>query len=121
MAKSDPIQFAKEVARIVTDSKAEDVVVLDLRSMSSVTDVVVICSGTSERQMRAAADHVVEYGKKVGQRPFGFCGYDTGAWIIVDFVDVVLHVFAKPYREYYDLELLWGDAPQVDWSRSESA
>ncbi len=94
---------------------------MDLRGLSHVMDYVVICTGTSDRQMRAVADRSVEYGRQIGQRPFGFCGYDSASWIVVDFIDVVVHVFAKPYRLYYDLELLWGHAPQLEWTRSESA
>jgi len=121
MADGDPRSFAIELSRIVTDHKSEDALILDLRGLKSVTDFVVICTGTSDRQMRAVADHVVEYGRKVGEKPYGFCGYESAAWIVIDFVNVVVHVFAKPFRDYYDLELLWGDAPRIDWARSESA
>ncbi len=114
-------QFAIEIARFAHDYKSEDVIALDMRGISPVTDFTVICTGTSERQMRAVADRIIEYGKKVGERPYGVCGYESATWIIIDYVDVVFHVFAEPQREYYDLELLWGDAPRVDWARSESA
>ncbi len=114
-------QFAIELARIAHDSKSEDVVALDLRGISTVTDYTVICTGTSERQIRAVADTVIEYGKKVGERPYGFCGYENAVWVVVDYVDVVFHIFSKPSREYYDLELLWGDAARLEWARSESA
>jgi ribosome-associated protein len=110
-----------ELARISHDNKSEDVAVLDLRGISSVTDFVVIATGTSDRQGRAVADRVIEYGKKMGERPFGFSGYESAAWILLDYVDVVFHIFGRAYREYYDLELLWGDAPRVKWTRSESA
>ena len=115
------LQFAIELARIAHDNKSENVVGLDLRGISQVTDFVLICTGTSERQMRAVAEQAIEYGKKVGERPYGVAGFDAAAWILLDYVDVVLHVFAKTYRDYYDLELLWGDAPRIDWARSESA
>ena len=115
------MQFAIEIARLANDLKAVAVVALDLRGITSFTDFTVIATGTSDRQMRALADAVIEYGRKVGEKPFGINGYENAAWVIVDFVDVVLHVFAKPYREYYDLELLWGDAPRLEWVRSESA
>jgi len=114
-------QFAIEVARIAHELKAEDVVALDLRGISSVTDFTVICTGTSDRQMRATADRVIEYARKIGERPYGFCGYEGSVWIVADFVDVVLHIFGRPYRAYYDLELLWGDAPRLEWARSASA
>ena len=94
---------------------------LDLRGISPVTDFTVICTGTSDRQMRAVADRVLECGKEIGERPFGQSGYEGATWIVIDYVDVVFHVFAKPHREYYDLELLWGDAPRIQWARQESA
>jgi ribosome-associated protein len=115
------LQFAIELARIAHDNKSEKVIALDLRKISPVTDFVVISTGTSDRQMRAVADLAVAYGRKVGERPYGFAGYEAGAWILIDFVDVVFHLFARAYREYYDLELLWGDAPRIEWTRSESA
>jgi ribosome-associated protein len=117
----DSLPFAVEVARIVYDNKSEDVIALDLRGISPVTDFVVIATGTSDRQTRAVADRVIEYGKKVGNPLFGSAGYESAAWILLDYVDVVLHLFAAPYREYYDLELLWGDAPRIQWMRSETA
>lgn len=121
MASLDSGQFAVELARIAADHKADDVVALDLRGRSSVTDYCVICTGTSDRQMRAVAEHMIEYGRKVGEKPFGVDGYDAATWILIDFIDVVVHVFGVPQREYYDLELLWGDAPRLEWKRSETA
>lgn len=121
MSNREARQFAIELARIAHDNKSEDVVALDLRGISPVTDFVVICTGTSERQMRTVADRIGEYGRKVGERPYGVSGLEGGVWILLDYVDVVVHVFAGAYRSYYDLELLWGDAPRVQWARSESA
>lgn len=121
MPQGSASQFAIELARIASDLKGDDLVVFDLRGLSSVTDFTVICTCASPRQMRGVADQVLEYGRKVGEKPFGLCGYDLDSWLIVDFVDVVLHIFTRSYREYYDLELLWGDAPKLDWARSETA
>ena len=121
MPNKDPLQLAIELARIAHENKSEDVIALDLRGISPVTDFVVVATGTSDRQMRAVADRVTEYGKKVGEQLYGSSGYESAAWILLDYVDVVLHLFAASYREYYDLELLWGDAPRVEWARSESA
>ena len=118
---TDACQFATELARIAHDNKAEEVIVLDLRGISPVTDFTVITTGTSDRQMRAVADQGIEYAAKLGERPYGLSGYEGAAWILIDFVDVVFHIFAKPYRAYYDLELLWGDAPRIEWARCESA
>lgn len=121
MLNGNALQFAIELARLAEDHKVEDLIALDLRGLSSVTDFVIIGTGTSDRQMRAVADRLIEYGKKLGQTPLGVSGRENAAWILVDFVDVVFHVFAPPYREYYDLELLWGDAPRLAWGRGESA
>lgn len=121
MANPGALQFAIELARIAHDNKSENVVALDLRGISSVTDFVLICTGTSDRQIRAVADLAIEYGKKVGERPYGVAGLQNGTWVLLDYVDVVFHIFAPGYREYYDLELLWGDAPRIEWTRSESA
>jgi len=101
--------------------KSTDVLAMDLRGISPITDMTVIATGTSDRQMRAVADALLEYGKKVGRRPMGFAGRESAVWIVIDFVDVVFHIFARPYRDYYDLELLWGDAPKIEWAKSESA
>jgi ribosome-associated protein len=115
MARIDPQQFTIDIARLTADFKCDNVVALDLRQISTVTDYTVICTGTSERQIRGVADRVLEFGKSVGDRPFGFCGYDSARWVVVDFVNVVLHIFTPAYRSYYDLELLWGDAPRLEW------
>lgn len=121
MGSRGGLQFAIEIARIAHDLKSENVIAFDLRGISSVTDFTIIGTGTSDRQIRGVADAVMEYGRKVGEKPFGFCGQENAAWVIVDYVDVVLHLFARAYRDYYDLELLWGDAPRIEWARSETA
>jgi ribosome-associated protein len=114
-------QLAIELAREASDNKCEDVTVMDLRGRSPVTDFFVVCSGTSDRQMRSAADAVKAHAKKIGVPPYGVSGVRSPNWILVDFVDVVVHVFSPDQRKYYDLELLWGDAPRLEWARSASA
>lgn len=114
-------QFAVEAARVADAHRAEDIVVMDLRGLSAVTDFFVICTGTSDRQMRTVADRIREHGQRVGQRPFGVAGVENAQWILLDYVDVVIHIFDRERRDYYDLELLWGDAPRLNWTRSESA
>ncbi len=121
MPEHDARQFAIQTARLAAEHQAGDVVILDVRGISPVTDYYVIGSGTSERQMRAVFDAIREYARTINERPFGLAGYDTATWMLLDYVDVVIHLFAPKYREYYDLELLWGDAPRVEWSRSASA
>jgi len=119
--KITPTQLAIELARIADGDRCEDIVVLDLRGLSPVTDFFVVASGTSDRQMRTAAEHIVEYGKRIGDRHYGIAGMDTANWILVDYVHVVVHIFTPQHREYYDLELLWGDAPRIEWQSPASA
>ncbi len=115
------IDFARELARIADENHCDDVVVLDLRGLSSVADFFIIATGTSDRQMRAVVDQMEHYGKRIGQRRYGLSGYDSPSWVLADYVDVVVHLFDPSKRAYYDLELLWGDAPRVEWRRSVSA
>ena len=121
MAEQDARQFAIAAARIAGDHQSEEVIVLDVRGISPVTDYFVIGSGTSDRQMRAVFDAIRDYGAQINDQPIGLAGYDTATWMLLDYVDVVIHLFAPKYREYYDLELLWGDAPRVDWSLPQNA
>jgi ribosome-associated protein len=117
------LDLAIEAARTADDGKAEDIAILDLRGLSPVADFFVIATGTSDRQLRAIADHIQDYVRKsTGEKAFGVSGYESATWILVDFVNVVVHLFDPPRRDYYDLELLWGDAPRVEWQpRSASA
>jgi len=110
-------KLAIEAARIAEDSNSAEVLVLDLRGISPVTDYFVIATGTSGRQMRSVADDVCQYGKSIGQSVYHVSGADSPDWIVVDFVDVVVHLFSEQFRHYYDLELIWGEAPRVRWRR----
>lgn len=113
-------QFAIEAARLMEDDKCEDIVVLDLRGVSHICDYFVIGTGTSDRQMRAVADHVQLLAKQNNDSAYGVGGYEEGAWIVVDFVDVVIHLFDEEHRRFYDLESLWGDGPRVEWMKKSS-
>jgi ribosome-associated protein len=115
--------LAVTMARTCAENRCRDVTVLDLRKLSPVTDFFVLATGTSARQMRAVSERAVDAGKTLGQKPFGVEGQETmdgndaSRWILVDYVDVIVHVFTPESRGYYDLELLWGDAPRVDWKK----
>ena len=119
MARREPNERAKEfavaAAKIAQDRRCTDIVVLDLRGLSPATDYFVIATGTSNRQMRTVADEVSEAGREQGMPRFGRAGYDQARWILLDFVDVVMHLFDQEYRDYYDLDLLWGDAERIDY------
>ena len=114
-------QLAIELARIADGDRCEDIVVLDLRGLSPVTDFFVVASGSSDRQMRTAAEHVIEHGRRIGDRHYGVTGMEQATWILIDYVNVVVHIFTPQHREYYDLELLWGDAPRIKWQSPTSA
>jgi ribosome-associated protein len=107
--------FAIEAARVAAERHCSDIVVLDLRSLSPAADYFVIATGTSDRQMRTVADEISEEAKKQGHQRFGRAGYEQGRWIVLDFIDVVVHIFDSEYRDYYDLELLWGDAKRINY------
>ena len=105
--------FALTAAKVAQDRHCTNIVVLDLRGLSPVTDYFVIATGTSDRQIRTVAEEITYAGKQTDFSLFGRAGYDQARWILVDFVDVVVHIFDTEYREYYDLELLWGDASRL--------
>ena len=112
-------EFAIDMARTLQDSKCTDVLLLDVRGRSQVCDFVIIASGTSQRQMRAAAQDLEDLGKSRGQHPFRTNADDGSTWIVVDFVEIVAHLFEPDQRLYYDLELLHAEGKRIDWRRPE--
>jgi len=102
--------LAREAARLTLTKRAEDVVILDLRGLQGVCDYFVLATGHSEVQVRAIADAVDEGMAALGQKPWHTEGYEARRWILLDYVDVVVHVFHAKAREYYLLDKLWGDA-----------
>lgn len=103
-------ELALRAAHLCLDRKANDVVMLGLRSVSDVTDYFVIASGTSDTHVRAIAEHVVEELKKEGVTVHHVEGLTQGRWVLLDFVDFVVHVFHPALRSFYQLERLWSDA-----------
>jgi ribosome-associated protein len=103
-----------EVSRaidLLLDRKAEDVTLLDLRTLGGATDFFLLATGRSDTHVSAIADNLVEELRKEGVRPFGVEGMRGGRWVLIDYVDFVVHVFHPAAREFYQLERLWGDAP----------
>lgn len=110
----ESLDVSPEVVRAVEllfDRKALDVALLDLRNLSSATDYFLIASGRSDTHVTAIADNLVDEMKQMGARPTGVEGLRGGRWVLVDFVDFIVHVFHPAAREFYQLERLWGDAP----------
>jgi len=112
--KDQARRFALAAARVAADRHCADIVVLDLTGKSPATNYFVIATGTSDRQMRTVADEISQAAREHGLRRLGRAGYDQARWILLDYIDVVVHIFDAEYRRYYDLELLWGDAEKLN-------
>lgn len=112
----DALETAQLCAKYADDKKAENIVLLDLRGLSPVTDFFVICSVGSSPQLRAVRDEVVvQMREQHGMKPLIVDGSFDSQWVIVNFPNVLVHVLSEEKREYYSLEELWGDAPVVAW------
>ncbi len=98
--------------------KAQNIVVLDLRNLCDATDYFVIASGTSDTHVRALAERTIEAMRQAGHRPHHVEGLTGGRWVLIDFVDLLVHVFHPTLREFYQLERLWADAPAVSTGSS---
>ena len=119
LAESRKIALA--AARAAAGKQAADVTILDVHGLIVITDYFVICSGQTERQVKTIVEEVEKAVRALGERPVRREGEADARWVLLDFIDVVVHVFAEEEREYYDLERLWRDAPRVEWDRSERA
>jgi len=108
--------LARRAAELALEKKCEEVKILDLRGLTSVTDFFVIVTADSERKAKAAAEHILDELREDGERPMHVEGMDTMHWILLDYVDVVVHIFMPDERRFYDLESLWSDAPVVQVS-----
>ena len=111
--------FAIEAARMMADRHCEDVLLLDVRTLSQVCDYVLIGTGTSDRQMKSLAQELQELGETHQNRVFRSSGDAAYTWIVIDFIDLVAHLFEPGLRTHYDLEGLWSDAGIVPWEREE--
>ena len=112
-APAASVQLAVRAAQLCLDAKADDVVVLDVRGISDVTDCLVIASGTSDAHVRGIADQVQRKLDTDGHDAHHVEGLPQGRWVLLDYVDIVVHLFHPRLREFYQLERLWGDAAEV--------
>ena len=96
------------------EKKAEDIVLLNMRGIVSYADYFLICNGRSDRQVRAIAQSIETALKKLGYQALGIEGMSHGRWVLIDYGDVIVHVFQESIRRFYDIEDLWVDAPRVD-------
>jgi ribosome-associated protein len=109
----DPGQLARAAVDIASDKKASDVILLDIREVSTFADYFVICSGTNRRQIQAIADAIDEQLGELGAKALHREGIAEAGWILLDFGDVIVHIFGPKEREYYRLESLWNEAKTV--------
>jgi ribosome-associated protein len=118
----DSRKLALLCRELADNKKAEDIVILDLRKLSSITDYFVICTGSSEPHLRAIVDEIQEHLEEDQQlAPRGTDGTVHTSWVVLDYFDVIVHVMRKDVRELYKLEDLWGDAPRVRVPRKRAA
>lgn len=118
---SDIIAAFEPYITAVTEKKAETVVLLDVRGLTSIADAFLLCCGNSSRQVSALGDHIVRTLKKQGIKPLSTEGEGEGRWILIDYGNIIIHVFYESVRTFYDIEGLWSDAVRIDISTEESA
>jgi len=113
----DTFEIAQACARFIDEKKAKDIVVLELIGLTDIADYFVLASGTSERHVRTLADAVESGMKGMEVRHSSLEGYDDGRWIIIDFQNVIVHIFIESLRELYDLESLWIEAKRYTFKK----
>jgi ribosome-associated protein len=103
------IHYAKKISKLMLEKKALDIIIIDVRKITTLTDFFVICTSESEPQTRAITDHIHEQMKEEGMNTWHIEGYENLDWVLLDYVNIVVHVFSRTSRDYYNLESLWGD------------
>lgn len=103
----------KRAIELAVDRKGQEILLMDLRGLSNSTDYFLLVNGTSDTHVRAIADHIIDELRKENMKADHIEGLRTGRWVLIDFIDFVIHVFHPTAREFYQLERLWGDAPTI--------
>ena len=118
-ASHDPrqIDFVVDAARLLHDLHAEQIVAFDVRGLSQLTDFILIASGASDRQIKAFGRHIADLARHYELERLGTERDDSSTWMVLDFIDVMVHLFEPGRRAHYDLEMLWGDASRINWRR----
>jgi ribosome-associated protein len=118
-AEADAIELAVAVAAAADDKKAADLLLLEVADVLAVVDVFLLATASSDRQLKAIADAVEERGRSLGRKPQQREGRAESGWLLLDFGDVVVHLFSEEQREFYSLERLWADVPRIDTTTGE--
>ena len=108
--KSKPNQIINLIPELLLDKKAKDIMVLDVKKITTLTDFFIICTSESNPQTKALKDHVYRELRALGQRPLNMEGSENSGWIVLDYFNIIIHIFSKEQRDYYQIERLWGDA-----------
>ncbi len=103
----------RRAIELAIDRKGVDILLLDLRGVCNATDYFLLVNGTSDTHVRAIGDHIIDEMRKEGMRAYHIEGLRSGRWVLIDYIDFVVHVFHPAAREFYSLERLWGDAPAI--------
>ncbi len=111
--KLTPLELGRRLVDLLADKKAEDIILLDIRAYTTIADYFVICTGTSERQLRALEEDLRDTLRREGVRPLQTEGTAESGWILMDFGSVIVHLFSLAERDYYRLERLWAEAQPV--------
>ena len=114
-AEADSETLSRQIVRAVQEKKAKDILLIDMREVSQIADYFILCTGESDLQIKAIVDGVQrDVRDATGERPWRSEGYEHRQWVLIDYVDVVVHVFDQERRSYYNLERLWADAPMEE-------
>jgi ribosome-associated protein len=103
------VRHTKKISDLMLEKKALDIIIIDVQKITTLTDFFIICTSESEPQTRAITDHIYEQMKEDGIRAWHIEGYENLDWVLLDYVNIVVHVFSRESRSYYDLERLWAD------------
>lgn len=108
-------QRAERIAAVASEAKAEEIVILDLRDLSNITDYFVILTGTSQTHLRSVGDKIEKDLKSIGLKPVQIDGQRNSGWLVFDYGSAIVHAMLSETRQHFDLERLWGDAPRINW------
>ncbi len=117
MTDEQLLEFSIKTARLISDRHGTDVLLLDVRQLTNITDYIIIGTGRSDRQIKGLADEIEKDARDTGLVRLGTDIDQKASWIVIDLADIMVHLFDPKARGHYDLEMLWGDAPRLKWER----